>query len=174
VSDKEKIKSLRSHVHVLSLSATPIPRSLNLALSGIRQISLLREAPTGRKSIETLVARFDEGVIQEAGMREFARNGQVFFIHNRVATIEVFQKQLQKLFPDKKIIITHGQMDGEELESRILDFKHKKYDILLSTTVIENGIDFPNVNTIFINECQNFGISQIHQLRGRVGRSERQ
>lgn len=168
VKDKEKIKSLRHNVHVLSLSATPIPRSLNMALSGIREISMLRQAPEGRKNIETLVSRFDESLIQEAGKREFERGGQIFFIHNRIENIHVYEKILKKVFPSKKIIITHGRLDGNELEERILDFKHKKYDILLSTTVIENGIDFSNVNTIFINEAQGFGISQIHQLRGRV------
>lgn len=164
---------MRHNVHVLSLSATPIPRSLNMALSGIREISMLRQAPEGRKNIETLVSRFDEILIQQAGKREFERGGQVFFIHNRIENIHVFEKMLKKIFPNKKIIVTHGRLDGNELEERILDFKHKKYDILLSTTVIENGIDFSNVNTIFINEAQRFGISQIHQLRGRVGRSEK-
>lgn len=174
VVDKEKIKTLRSDIDILSLSATPIPRSLNLALSWVRDISLLKTPPLGRKSIETLVSHFDEKVILEAWNREFERGGQIFFVHNRVGNIEVLQKMLEKLFPKKKIIITHGQLPGDELEDRILAFKEKKYDILLSTTVIENGIDFSNVNTIFINECQSFGISQIHQLRGRVGRSEKQ
>ena len=113
-------------------------------------------------------------MIQDAGNKEFERGGQIFFVHNRVSNIEVIKKQLESLFPKKKVVITHGQLPGDELEDRILDFKNKKYDILLSTTVIENGIDFSNVNTIFINECQSFGISQIHQLRGRVGRSDRQ
>jgi transcription-repair coupling factor (superfamily II helicase) len=131
----------------------------------VRNISLLKTPPGGRKSIETSVLRFNEKLIQDAGKREFERDGQVFFVHNRVATIEVMRKKIESLFPKKKVIITHGQLPGDELENRILDFKHKKYDILLSTTVIENGIDFSNVNTIFINECQQFGISQIHQLR---------
>lgn len=131
----------------------------------MRNISLLKTPPGGRKSIETAVLRFNEKLIQDAGKREFERKGQIFFVHNRVATIEVVRKKLEALFPKRKVIITHGQLPGEELENRILDFKNKKYDILLSTTVIENGIDFSNVNTIFINECQQFGISQIHQLR---------
>jgi len=172
VTDKEKIKNLTSHIDVLSLSATPIPRSLNMALSGIRDISLLKTPPIGRKDIQTIISRYDEAVIKEAAKREFDRGWQVFFIHNRVNNIEVYQKNLQKLFPKKKIIITHGQLPWDELEKRILDFKYKKYDILVSTTVIENGIDFSNVNTIFINECQGFGISQIHQLRWRVWRSD--
>ncbi len=174
VGDKEKIKNLKSDIDILSLSATPIPRSLNLALSWVRSISLLKTPPGGRKSIDTSVLRFNEALIQSAWEREFRRWWQIFFVHNRVANIEVFKKKLTALFPKKKIIITHGQLPGEELENRILDFKNKKYDILLSTTVIENGIDFSNVNTIFINECQQFWISQIHQLRWRVWRSQRQ
>jgi len=174
VADKEKIKNIKSDIDILSLSATPIPRSLNLALSWVRNISLLKAPPGGRKSIETSVLRFNEKLIQNAGKREFERKWQMFFVHNRVATIEVIKKKLEALFPERKVIITHGQLPWEELENRILDFKNKKYDILLSTTVIENGIDFSNVNTIFINECQQFGISQIHQLRGRVWRSNAQ
>lgn len=171
VADKEKIKNIKSDIDILSLSATPIPRSLHLALSWVRTISLLKTPPWGRKSIDTSVLRFNEKLIQDAGKREFERGWQIFFVHNRVATIEAMKKKIELLFPKKKVIITHGQLPGDELENRILDFKQKKYDILLSTTVIENGIDFSNVNTIFINECQQFGISQIHQLRWRVGRS---
>ncbi len=174
VWDKEKIKSIKSEIDILSLSATPIPRSLHLALSGVRDISLLKTPPSGRKSIETSVLEYNEQVIFEAGKREFARWGQIFFVHNRVQNIEVIQKRLESIFPKKSIVITHGQLPGEELEMRILDFKEQKYDILLSTTVIENGIDFPNVNTIFIHECERFWISQIHQLRWRVWRSDRQ
>ena len=174
VRDKEKIKELKANIDILSLSATPIPRSLNLALSGVRDISLLKTAPAGRKWVETYVSRYNEDLIVQAGLREFARGGQIFFIHNRVTTIEVYKKELESLFPRKKVVTLHGQMNWDEIEDRIIDFKNRKYDILLSTTVIENGIDFSNVNTIFINECQQFGISQIHQLRGRVGRSNEQ
>lgn len=174
VVDKEKIKNMRSDIDILSLSATPIPRSLNLALSGVRDISLLKTPPRWRRSIETSVIRYNEQLIQEAWKRELERGWQIFFVHNRLSNIEVVQKNLESLFPRKKVIITHGQLPWDELEDRILAFKEKKYDILLSTTVIENGIDFSNVNTIFINECQSFGISQIHQLRWRVGRSDAQ
>lgn len=174
VRDKERIKKMRADIDILSLSATPIPRSLNLALSGIRDISLLKTPPVGRKSIETYVARYNVELIKEAGKREFARWGQIFFIHNRVTTLEVYKAQLEQIFPRKKVVITHGQLPWDELEDRIIAFKERKYDILLSTTVVENGIDFSNVNTIFINECQQFGISQIHQLRGRVWRSDEQ
>lgn len=174
VVDKEKIKNLKKDIDILSLSATPIPRSLNLALSWVRDISLLKTPPTWRKSIETSVLEFNEALILEAWKREFARGGQIFFVHNRVSNIEVIKRQLETLFPKKTVAITHWQLPGDELEDRILAFKERKYDILLSTTVIENGIDFSNVNTIFINECQSFWISQIHQLRGRVWRSEKQ
>ncbi len=173
VSDKEKIKKFKSQIDVLTMSATPIPRSLNMALSNIRSMSSLKAPPTWRKNIETSVLKFNENLIYEACKREFERDGQVFFIHNRVSNIDHMKKLLLNLFPDRKVAITHGQLPGDTLEKRILEFKNKKYDILLSTTVIENGIDFPNVNTIFINEAQRFGISQIHQLRGRVGRSDK-
>ncbi len=174
VEDKEKIKRIKANIDCLSMSATPIPRSLNLALSGIRDISLLKEPPLGRKDIVTTVAKFDEHIILEAWKREFERWGQIFFIHNRVENIHTIEQKLQGIFPDRKIVITHGKLPWEELEDRIIDFKERKYDILLSTTVIENGIDFSNVNTIFINECQSFWLSQIHQLRWRVGRSEKE
>ena len=173
VSDKEKIKKLKSTIDILSMSATPIPRSLNMALSQIKQISIIKTPPQGRQDINTIISKFSERVILDWCEAEFSRWGQVYFVHNRVQTLVHFEKILQWLFPDKKIIITHGQLPWDRLEQRIIDFKHKKYDILLTTTVIENGIDFPNVNTIFIHEAQNFGISQIHQLRWRVWRSDR-
>ena len=173
VSDKEKIKKLKSTIDILSMSATPIPRSLNMALSQIKQISIIKTPPQGRQDINTIISKFSERVILDWCEAEFKRGWQVYFVHNRVQTLVHFEKILQWLFPDKKIIITHGQLPWDRLEQRIIDFKHRKYDILLTTTVIENGIDFPNVNTIFINEAQNFGISQIHQLRWRVWRSDR-
>ena len=173
VKDKEKIKKLKSTIDILSMSATPIPRSLNMALSQIKQMSIIKTPPQGRKDINTIISKFSERVILDWCNAEFERWWQVYFVHNRVATLIHFEKILQWLFPDKKIITTHGQLPWNTLEKRILDFKHKKYDILLTTTVIENGIDFPNVNTIFINDAPIFGISQIHQLRWRVGRSDR-
>ncbi len=171
VQDKEKIKSIKSDTDMLSMSATPIPRSLNIALSGIRDISILKTPPEWRQNIETLISPYQEKIIQDAWNTEFQRWWQVFFVHNRVENIEVYKKKIETIFPTKKVVVTHGQLPWNELEKRIIDFKQKKYDILLSTTVIENGIDFSNVNTIFINQCQNFGISTLHQLRGRVGRS---
>ena len=173
VSDKEKIKKLKTSIDILSMSATPIPRSLNMALSQIRQISIIKTPPQGRQDINTIISKFSERVILDWCEAEFERWWQVYFVHNRVQTLVHFEKVLQWLFPDKKIVITHGQLPWNMLEKRIIDFKNKKYDILLTTTVIENWIDFPNVNTIFINEAQNFGISQIHQLRWRVWRSDR-
>jgi transcription-repair coupling factor len=173
VKDKEKIKKLKSTIDILSMSATPIPRSLNMALSQIKQMSIIKTPPQGRKDINTIISKFSERVILDWCTSEFKRWWQVYFVHNRVNTLIHFEKVLQWLFPDKKIITTHGQLPWNTLEKRILDFKHKKYDILLTTTVIENGIDFPNVNTIFINDAPIFGISQIHQLRWRVGRSDR-
>lgn len=173
VQDKEKIKKIKGNIDILSLSATPIPRSLNMALWGIKQLSLLTTPPMGRQPISTIVCPMDPDIISQAWEKEFERNGQIFFIHNRVASIDGVKKYLQDIFPKRSIIVTHGQLPWDQLEQRIIDFKHKKYDILLSTTVIENGIDFSNVNTIFINDADNFGISQIHQLRGRVGRSDK-
>lgn len=173
VKDKEKIKKFKWDIDILSMSATPIPRSLNMALNGIKSISMLTTPPVGRQSIQTIVSSFDDRVIYEAWKREFERKGQMFFIHNRVETIEAMWNYLSNIFKWKKIAIVHGQLPGDKLEKRIIEFKRKQYDILLATTVVENWIDFPNVNTIFINEAQNFWISQIHQLRWRVWRSDK-
>lgn len=174
VEDKEKLKKIKVKVDTLSMSATPIPRSLNMALSNVKDISIIKEPPMWRKSIKTLISKFDENVIVEWCKNEFSRWWQVFFIHNRIENIDIFKNMLSSLFTDKKIVVTHWRLTGDELEDRIIDFKNKKYDILLSTTVIENGIDFSNVNTIFINNCENFWLAQIHQLRWRVGRSDKQ
>lgn len=173
VSDKEKIKEFKTNIDSLAMSATPIPRSLNMALSSLREISILKTPPYWRQNIETLINRFSDSIIEEAWTKEFERNGQMFFIHNRVSNIENIAKTLQNIFPDKKIVIAHGQLAWIELEKRIIAFKNKKFDILLSTTVIENWIDFPNVNTIIINNADNFWLSQIHQLRWRVWRSNK-
>jgi len=172
--DKEKIKKLRNNIDILSMSATPIPRSLNMALSSLKDMSVIKTPPYGRQNIKTLVSVFNENSIHDTMSKEFKRWWQVFFIHNRVRSIGIIEKMLKGIFPDKKIIITHGQLPGSDLEKRIIDFKHKKYDILLSTTVIENWIDFSNVNTIIINEAESFWLSTIHQLRWRVWRSDRQ
>jgi len=173
VADKEKIKEFKTNIDSLAMSATPIPRSLNMALSNLRQISILKTPPIGRQNINTIINRFSENIIRAAWELEFERWWQMFFVHNRVSTIDAIAKILQNIFPVKKIIITHGQLPWTELEKRIIAFKNKKADILLSTTVIENWIDFSNVNTIIINNSEQFGLSQIHQLRWRVWRSDR-
>lgn len=170
VKDKEKIKSFKWNIDILSMSATPIPRSLNMALNWVKQVSMLTTPPVWKQSIQTIVSSFDDDVIFQAAKREFDRGGQVFFIHNKVETITALQSYLEKLLPWKSIVVAHGQLPWDTLEKRIIEFKRKQYDILLATTVVENGIDFRDVNTIFINEANNFWISQIHQLRWRVGR----
>ncbi len=174
VEHKEKLKDFRGNVDILSMSATPIPRSLNMALNGLKSISMLTTPPFWRKSIETIVANYDENIISEACKKEFERWWQVFFIHNRVATIESMKIRLEKILKNKKIVIVHWQLSWDELETRILAFKRRQYDVLLATTVIENWIDFSSVNTIFINDAYRFWISQIHQLRWRVGRADTQ
>jgi len=173
VKDKEKIKQYKWNIDILSMSATPIPRSLNMALNWIKSVSMLTTPPIGRQPIQTVVMSFDDKVIFDAGKREFDRWGQLFFIHNRVETINAVWNYLKNIFPWKKIAIAHWQLSWDSLEQRIIEFKRRQYDILLATTVVENGIDFANVNTIFINDAQNFWISQIHQLRWRVGRSDK-
>lgn len=173
VWDKEKIKEFKATIDSLAMSATPIPRSLNMALSNIRQISILKTPPHWRQDIDTIINRFTEQIVEAAWNNEFNRNGQMFFVHNRVWSIENIKTVLKNIFPEKRIIITHWQLPWIELEKRIIAFKNKKYDILLSTTVIENWIDFSNVNTIIINNAEQFWLSQIHQLRWRVWRSDK-
>jgi len=170
VKDKEKIKALKWNIDILSMSATPIPRSLNMALNWLRQVSMLTTPPVWKQEIQTIISDFNDWLIFDACKREFDRWGQVFFIHNRVETILSLQSYLENILPGKKILVTHWQLKWDTLEKRIIQFKRKEYDLLLSTTVIENGIDFANVNTIFINDSVNFWISQIHQLRWRVWR----
>ncbi len=170
VKDKEKIKKIRWNIDLISMSATPIPRSLNMSLNWLKEISILKIPPFWKKEIETIVSDFNDKIIFSAAKKEFDRWWQIFFIHNRVETITWMQAYLEKLLPSKKICVAHGQLPWDKLERTIIDFKNKKYDILLATTVIENGIDFKNVNTIFINDSTNFWISQIHQLRWRVWR----
>ncbi len=174
VRQKEKIKRLKSEIDVLTLTATPIPRTLYMSLSGIKDISLINTPPLGRKEIITELINWDEGKIREAVLREVARGGQVFFIHNRVATIEKKREVLEKILPEIKIAVAHAQMSERKLARIYLDFLNKRYDLLLSTAILESGIDMPNVNTIIVDEAERFGLADLHQLRGRVGRSERQ
>jgi len=173
VGDKEKIKKYKNKIDILSMSATPIPRSLNMAMSKIRDMSILKKAPFGRQDISTQVAPYNEENIRDICQKEFDRWWQVFFINNKISNIENYKTILQKIFKDKKLVIAHWRLESTELEDRIIDFKNRKYDILISTSVIENGIDFPNVNTIIINNASNFWLNQLHQLRWRVGRRER-
>ncbi len=174
VMHKEKLKMLRSTVDVISMSATPIPRTLYMALSGIRDISLVNTPPKGKLPIKTEILRFSPEVIKKVIEYELKRNGQVYFVHNRVQSIKIMTDYLKKLVPDAKIEFIHGQMDEDEIELTMLDFFEKKFDVLVSTTIIESGIDIPDVNTIIINRADTFGLSQLYQLRGRVGRADKQ
>ena len=173
VAHKEKLKQLKKKVDVLTLSATPIPRTLNMSLLGMRDMSVIETPPRDRLAINTQVVQFSEGVIRSAIELELSRSGQIFFIHNRVETIETVAAHIQKIVPNARIAIGHGQMNEKEMEQVMLDFIDYKYDILVATTIIENGIDIPRANTIIINRADNYGLSQLYQLRGRVGRSNR-
>jgi len=174
VAHKEKLKKMKKTVDVLSMTATPIPRTLSMAISGIRDISVIDTPPRNRLPIHTEILPFDDERIREAVMREIGRGGQVFFVHNRVQSIEVMEGYLTRLLPDRvKIAHAHGQMKERDLERIMIDFVEKRFDVLLSTMIIEAGLDFPNVNTIIINRSDRFGLAQLYQLRGRVGRSDR-
>jgi transcription-repair coupling factor (superfamily II helicase) len=173
VAHKEKIKQLRRKVDVLTMTATPIPRTLNMSLVGIRDMSIIETPPKDRLSIQTNVIKFNPSAIGQAIRQELARGGQVYFVHNRVESIFSIGNLISRLVPEAKIAVGHGQMGEEELERAMLDFIARKYDILLATTIIENGLDIPNVNTIIINRADRYGLSQLYQLRGRVGRSDR-
>jgi len=173
VAHKEKLKQLKKKVDVLTLSATPIPRTLNMSLLGMRDMSVIETPPRDRLAINTQVVQFSEGVIKSAIELEMARNGQVFFIHNRVETIEAIAAHVKNIVPNARIVVAHGQMNEKEMENAVLDFVAYKFDVLVATTIIENGIDIPRANTIIINRADNYGLSQLYQLRGRVGRSNR-
>lgn len=173
VAHKEKLKHLKKRVDVLTLSATPIPRTLNMSLSGLRDMSLIETPPRDRLAIQTQVVQFSENVIKSAIELELGRGGQVFFIHNRVETIETIAALVQRLVPQARLVVGHGQMNEKEMERVMLDFIEHKYDVLVATTIIENGIDIPRANTIIINRADQYGLSQLYQLRGRVGRSNR-
>ena len=174
VMHKEKFKLLRTHVDVLTLSATPIPRTLYLALTGARDMSTIATPPQDRLPVETIVEHYDDRIIRDAIRREIERGGQVFFLHNRVTTIEVMRSKLQLLVPNARIVVGHGQMSGDELEDVMTKFVNGEADVLLSTTIIESGLDIPNANTIIIDRADRFGLSQLYQLRGRVGRYKHQ
>ncbi|MFM1572092.1 transcription-repair coupling factor [Helcococcus ovis] len=173
VKHKEKIKKISENIDVLTLSATPIPRTLQMSLSGIRDLSLLDEYPANRLPVNTYVIEYDEEYIREAILREMARNGQVYFVYNEVKTIHKMYEKLKEIVPEASIVISHGQMSTRELENILDDFTNNKYDILLTTTIIETGMDIHNVNTIIIYNADKMGLSQLYQLKGRVGRSDR-
>ncbi len=174
VKQKEKLKNFRENVHILSMSATPIPRSLNMALSSIKQYSQLLTPPNDREDVRTFVKEYDAKVIKEAIIREMRRGGQVFFVHNRIATIEAKRKELLSMMPNLRILTLHSEISAAVTEKEMLHFEEKAYDVLLSTSIIESGIHIPNVNTILIDSADHFGMADLHQLRGRVGRSKRQ
>ena len=173
VAHKERIKQMRKKVDVLTMTATPIPRTLNMSLVGIRDMSIIETPPKDRLSIQTNVVKFDAPVIERAIRNEVARGGQVYFVHNRVESIFSIASLLQRLVPEAKIVVGHGQMGEEELERAMLGFVERRFDVLLATTIVENGLDIPNANTIIINRADRYGLSQLYQLRGRVGRSDR-
>lgn len=171
VSVKEKLKQLKVNIDTLTLSATPIPRTLQFSLMGARDLSIINTPPANRQPVNTQVINFDKELIRDAIDFEIQRGGQVYFVHNRVQTIHEIAQTLHQLVPKARIVVGHGQMEGEALERVMLDFIEGQYDILVSTTIVENGLDIPNANTIIINDAQNYGLSDLHQLRGRVGRS---
>jgi transcription-repair coupling factor (superfamily II helicase) len=173
VAHKEKIKQLRKKVDVLTMSATPIPRTLNMSLVGIRDMSIIETPPKDRLSIQTNVVKFDQEVIRRSIRHEIERGGQVYFVHNRVESIFSIGDLIQRLVPEARVVVGHGQMGEDTLERAMLDFVAKKFDVLLATTIVENGLDIPNANTIIINRADRYGLSQLYQLRGRVGRSDR-
>ena len=173
VTHKEKIKELKNNVNVLTLSATPIPRTLKMAMSGLRDLSIIDTAPVNRYPVQTYVLEENDVLIKDAIYKEMSRDGQVFILYNKVKSIEDELTKIKKLVPEARIAIAHGQMDKNELEKVVSDYIDYKYDILLCTTIIETGIDIPNVNTLIIIDADNFGLSQLYQLRGRVGRSDK-
>lgn len=173
VGHKEKLKLLKTDVHFLTLTATPIPRTMQLAFLGLKDLSLIQTAPPKRQSIKSYIIRESEDTLAEALEKELLRGGQVFIVHNRVSDIELVAEKFQKMAPKAKILIAHGQLPERDLEKRMASFYTGEYQILISTTIIESGLDIPNANTMIIFNAQNFGLSQLHQLRGRIGRSER-
>ncbi|WP_445390953.1 transcription-repair coupling factor [Stenotrophomonas pavanii] len=171
VRQKEALKALRANVHLLTLTATPIPRTLNMAMAGLRDLSIIATPPPNRLAVQTFITQWDNALLREAFQRELARGGQLYFLHNDVESIGRMQRELSELVPEARIGIAHGQMPERELEKVMLDFQKQRFNVLLSTTIIESGIDIPNANTIIINRADRFGLAQLHQLRGRVGRS---
>jgi transcription-repair coupling factor (superfamily II helicase) len=173
VVHKERIKQLRKKVDVLTMTATPIPRTLNMSLAGIRDMSIIETPPRDRLSIQTHVVRFEQDIIARAIKTELERGGQVYLVHNRIESIHSLASLITRLVPDARVAVAHGQSGEEELERVMIDFVAHKFDVLVSTTIVENGLDIPNANTIIINRADRYGLAQLYQLRGRVGRSDR-
>jgi transcription-repair coupling factor (superfamily II helicase) len=174
VRHKERLKEIRSSVDTLALTATPIPRTLHLSLTGIRDISIISTPPEYRRAIVTYISEYDEVVIREAVRRELERGGQVYFVHNHVQSIQRMADNVRRLVPEARLEIAHGQMDEETLERVMLRFFAREIDVLVTTTIIESGLDIPSANTIIVNRADRFGLAQMYQLRGRVGRSDEQ
>jgi transcription-repair coupling factor (superfamily II helicase) len=174
VAHKERLKQLRHEIDVLTMTATPIPRTLHMSLVNLRDMSVIETPPQERLPIRTTIREYDEGLIREAILREIDRGGQVFFVHNRVQGIQVIAQKLQRLVPEARFVVGHGQMAEDQLERVMIDFSSGEYDVLISTTIIENGLDIPNANTIIVNNAAYFGLAQLYQLRGRVGRATQQ
>lgn len=174
VRQKEQLKALRAEIDILTLTATPIPRTLNMSMAGMRDLSIIATPPARRLSVKTFVRQYDEAVIKEAILREILRGGQVYYLHNEVKTIEKIARELQELIPEARVGVGHGQMRERDLERVMSDFYHKRFNIMVCTTIIETGIDIPSANTIVIHRADKFGLAQLHQLRGRVGRSHHQ
>ena len=174
VKDKERLKKIRYDVDYLAMTATPIPRTLNMAIGELKDISMIATPPESRLPIRTYISRWDRNLIKEAFQREINRGGQILFVHNKIADIENISEELKNIFPDLSIEVAHGQMKEKRLEQIMMRFYNNKFSVLLATTIIESGLDIPNANTIIINNANRFGLAQLHQLRGRVGRSERQ
>jgi transcription-repair coupling factor (superfamily II helicase) len=174
VKAKEKLKFLKKNVEVLTLSATPIPRTLHMAITGLKDLSIIDTPPLDRLAVKTYVVKFNDNLIKRAISDELKRGGQVFFVHNVIHTIGVVFEHLKRLLPDARIVVAHGKMDEKHLEKVMLEFIDKKHDVLLSTNIIESGLDITNVNTLLINNAHRFGLADLYQLRGRVGRSTKQ
>ncbi|HPG60300.1 MAG TPA: helicase-related protein, partial [Candidatus Wallbacteria bacterium] len=174
VKHKERLKELKNHVDVLTLTATPIPRTLYMSLVGSRDISTINTPPAERLPVKTFVLRYSEDVVREAITRELMRRGQVYYVHNRIDTISSVVSKISALVPGARVRFAHGQMDEKQLEKIMVDFYDREFDVLVSTTIIENGLDISNVNTIIIERADTFGLSQLYQLRGRVGRAKNQ
>ena len=174
VKHKERLKFLKKNVDVLTLSATPIPRTLHMAITGIKDLSIINTPPLDRLAVKTQVVKFNDGVIKKAVADELQRGGQVFFVHNVIYNIGVVHEHLKKILPDVRMAVAHGKMNEKQLERIMIDFIGGQYDLLLSTNIIESGLDISNVNTIFINNAHRFGLADLYQLRGRVGRSTKQ